>query len=111
MLVRDYGPKRTNGKPAAWKAAPKSGFWQHLVAQLPVAMAATDGDFRVTAWNLSCERLLGMPAAKMLGESILIVLPEARRWCLATFGSARAVDDGATSRFNWVAPARPGGAY
>jgi two-component system cell cycle sensor histidine kinase/response regulator CckA len=36
----------------------------------------------VVAWNQSCERLLGLPAAKMLGQSILCAVPENRRRAL-----------------------------
>lgn len=57
-------------------------FWVRLVAQSPVAMAGSDWQDRVVAWNHSCERLLGFSAAQMLGRSILCAVPKDRRRAL-----------------------------
>jgi two-component system cell cycle sensor histidine kinase/response regulator CckA len=62
--------------------APAADFWLRLVAASPVAMAGADWHNRVVAWNRSCERLLGLPAAKMMGQSILCAVPENRRRAL-----------------------------
>ncbi len=62
---------------------PPADFWPRLVAQSPVAIAWSDWQDRVVAWNHSCERLLGFPAKRMLGRSILCAVPKNRRRAFA----------------------------
>ncbi|HMX15874.1 MAG TPA: EAL domain-containing protein [Rhodocyclaceae bacterium] len=46
---------------------PQLGFTADLVAQLVVPTFALDAHRRVILWNTGCERLTGMPAARVLG--------------------------------------------
>jgi PAS domain S-box-containing protein len=54
-------------------------FKDRLLRTISDGVVATDGEGRITCWTPAAERILGWPAADVMGRSILIIVPEAHR--------------------------------
>jgi len=56
---------------------------ERIVRDAPDAIIAADTDGRIVLWNAGAERLFGHPAARALGQSLDLIIPEpfrARHW-------------------------------
>jgi len=82
-------------------------FYRLLVEHAAVAMVAMDRDYRVVAWNAAAEKVLGKPAAEMIGGSILKIVPPDRVALLKRL-LARTAERRTTSRLDLRMPAGDG---
>ncbi len=56
---------------------------ERIVRDAPDGIIAADTDGRIVLWNAGAERLFGHPAARVLGQSLDLIIPEpfrARHW-------------------------------
>lgn len=90
LWVRDNvrALSRPNGKPPLLQGAlfdmtmhkladEKLAYYARLVEQAPDAIIATDSQRRITAWNRAAAEMYGVPASRVLGESLDRILPDA----------------------------------
>jgi two-component system cell cycle sensor histidine kinase/response regulator CckA len=80
------------------------GYYRLLYEHSPVAMIATDGQFRVVACNEAASRLVGVPVATVVGRPLADVVPAARRRLLERL-LARTMERGVVSDFEVHLPA------
>jgi PAS domain S-box-containing protein len=79
-------------------------FYRLLYEHSPVAMIATDREFRVVTCNESASRLVGVPVATVVGRPLADVVPAARRRLLERL-LTRTVERGVVSDFEVHLPA------
>ena len=83
---------------ASDNSAVSADFYRKLCERAAVALVATDADFRIVSWNSAAEQLLAKRAQEMLGEPILMAVPQPRRKLLDRL-LKRTIRRGETSQF------------
>ena len=95
--------------PTVPHAPAAEGFHRRLCESAPVALIATDADFRVVTCNAEAGRLLGASPAEVTGRPLAAVVPESRRVLLERL-LARTAERGLTSELTLQVTDAAGGA-
>ncbi len=81
LIRRAVGVKHLSVEAAATKQAltASEDRFREVVQTAPDAIVLADGEGRILSWNSAAERLFGYGAEEVLGESLIMIMPERYR--------------------------------